>query len=250
MDKNIAIKLTKLSELQEVDTHLNDISKLRGTLPEEVSGLESDIETLFTAIEERTSLLTALREEVINKKAFIKQAEKKLQHYEAQQMKVRNNREYDAITKELELHKLDIQLAEKFLRSAYGNIEQDQANLEELSKLLKLKEADLVLKKEDLEVILKASEAEERLLHEKRKEIIAVLGEPLYLAYERIRKNVPNNLAVVTIKKGACGGCCIVIPPQQKIGVYERNKIVLCEHCGRMLIALEQPIGDALLFVG
>lgn len=248
MDKNIAIKLTKLSELQETDTHLNDIFKLRGTLPEEVYALETHIETLSATIQERESLLIALREEVASKKSFIKQAEKKLQQYEAQQMEVRNNREYDAITKELELHKLDSQLAEKFLHAAYGDIEHEQANLEGLCKLLESKEADLVLKKEELQIILKASETEECTLHEKRKAIIAVLGEPLYLAYERIRNNVPNNLAVVPIKKGACGGCCIVIPPQQKIGVYERNKIVLCEHCGRMLIALEQPI-DALLFV-
>lgn len=248
MDKNIAIKLTKLSELQEVDTHLNDILKLRGTLPEEVSTLEAQIEALYETIQERTSLLNALREEVVCKKAFIKQAEKKLQQYETQQMEVRNNREYDAITKELELHRLDIQLGEKFLRNAYENIEQDQASLEKDSKLLESKKADLVLKQEELEIILKASETEEQALLETRKALISVLGEPLYLAYEKIRKNVPNSLAVVSIKKGACGGCCIVIPPQQKIGVYERNKIVLCEHCGRMLIALEQPI-DALLFV-
>ena len=249
MDKNISIKLTKLSELQETDTHLNDILKLRGTLPEEVYALETYIETLSATIKERESLLATLREEVVSKKTFLKEAEKKCQQYEAQQMEVRNNREYDAITKELELHKLDIQLAEKFLHAAYGNIAQEQANLENLCKLLESKEADLVLKKEELQVILKASEADEHALHEKRKTIIGVLGEPLYLAYERIRKNVPNNLAVVPIKKRACGGCCIVIPPQQKIGVYERNKIVLCEHCGRMLIALEQPI-DELMFVG
>ncbi|WP_419241257.1 zinc ribbon domain-containing protein [Cardinium endosymbiont of Nabis limbatus] len=248
MDKNIAIKLTKLYELQETDTHINDILKLRGTLPEEVYVLERDIETLSTTIQSRASLLTTLREEVANKKAFIKQTEKKLQQYESQQMEVRNNREYDAITKELELHKLDIQLAEKFLHTAYRNIEQEEADLEASSKLLESKKADLVLKKEELQLILKASEKEESALHEKRKTVIAVLGEPLYLAYERIKNNVPNNLAVVPIKKGACGGCCIVIPPQQKIGVYERNKIVLCEHCGRMLIALEQPI-DKLLFV-
>ncbi|AXI24401.1 C4-type zinc ribbon domain [Cardinium endosymbiont of Sogatella furcifera] len=248
MDKNIAIKLTKLSELQETDTHLNDIAKLRGTLPDEVYALEAHIETLSATIQERTALLTELREEVVHKKAFIKQAEKKCQQYEVQQMEVRNNREYDAITKELELHKLDIQLAEKFLRTAYGSIEQEEVHVEGLCKLLASKKADLILKKEELQIILQASEAEERRLHEKRKETRTMLGEPLYLAYERIRKNVPNNLAVVPIKKGACGGCCIVIPPQQKIGVYERNKIVLCEHCGRMLIALEQPI-DALLFV-
>lgn len=248
MDKNIGIKLTKLSEIQEIDTHLNDLIKLRGTLPEEVSLLEADIENLRATIKSHESSLTDLRQEIVNKKAFIKQAEKKLQQYESQQMDVRNNREYDAITKELELHKLDMQLAEKFLRTAYVTIEQDQANLEDLCKLLEAKQADLVLKKEELEVILKASHAEESLLHEKRKNIIDLLSEPLYIAYERIRKNVPNNLAVVPIKKGACAGCCIVIPPQQKIGVYERNKIVLCEHCGRMLIALEQPI-DALLFV-
>lgn len=247
MDKNIVIKLTKLSELQETDTHLNNILKLRGTLPEEVYALETHIETLSATIQEREGLFTALREEVVSKKAFIKQAEKKLQQYEAQQMEVRNNREYDAITKELELHKLDIQLAEKFIRTAYVNIEQEQASLEELCKLLESKEADLILKKEELQLILQASQTEESALHKKRKDIIAMLGEPLYLAYEKIRKNVPNNLAVVPIKKGACGGCCIVIPPQQKIGVYERNKIVLCEHCGRMLIALEQPI-DTLLF--
>ena len=139
MDKNIAIKLKKLSDIQDVDTNLNNILKLRGTLPEEVSKLEAQIEALSATIEERALLLTKLKEEVVHKKAFIKQGEKKLQQYEAQQMEVRNNREYDAITKELDLHRLDIQLAEKFLHNAYGNIEQDEANLEAFSKLLESK---------------------------------------------------------------------------------------------------------------
>lgn len=248
MDKNITTKLVQLAEIQKIDTHLDAIVKLRGNLPEEVDTLEEGIASLYSNIKEHESLLITLREDMVSKKASIKSSEKKIQQYESQQMDVRNNREYDAITKELELHKLDIQLAEKFLRTAYEQIEQGNATLVELNKLVKLKESDLIVKKEELEVILKESEAEEDALHKKRKGIVAVLGQPLYLAYEKIRHNVKNNLAVVAIKKGACGGCCIVIPPQQKLGVYERSKIVLCEHCGRMLVAPEQP-ADSPLFI-
>ncbi|ROT47221.1 zinc ribbon domain-containing protein [Candidatus Cardinium hertigii] len=242
MDKNILPKLMQLIEIQEVDTCLDEIVKLRGTLPEEVEVLEKRIEKLSAKIAENTSLLTTLREEIVNKKAFIKDTEKKIQHYEARQMEVRNNREYDAIAKEIELYKLDIQLAEKFLRTAYTKVEQDHNDLEELHKLLKVQENDFFIKKQELESILKVSAAEERALHTKRVCIVTALGESLYMAYERIRQSVQNNLVVVSIKKGACGGCCIVIPPQQKLEVYERNKIVFCEHCGRMLVASEQSI--------
>ncbi|WP_339044194.1 zinc ribbon domain-containing protein [Cardinium endosymbiont of Tipula unca] len=242
MDKDIAIKLTKLSDIQEVDIHLSDIIKLRGTLPDEVDALQQDIEKLCVKMQETKDLLATLQGDIISKKELIKTTEKKVQRYETQQMDVRNNREYDAITKELELSKLDIQLAEKFLRTAYDKIEKEQIYLEEISRFLKTKESDLVLKKQDLETILEASKAEEDALYKKREEVKNALGEALYVAYERIRSNVPNNLAVVSVKKGACSGCCIVIPPQQKLVVHERNKIVFCEHCGRMLIAPEDAV--------
>ncbi|TDG95733.1 zinc ribbon domain-containing protein [Cardinium endosymbiont of Culicoides punctatus] len=240
MDKNIAIKLTKLSDIQEVDIHLNDIIKLRGTLPDEVSALQRYIKKMSEKIVENEDLLATLQQDIVNKKEFLKTTEKKVQRYEAQQMEVRNNREYDAITKELELSKLDMQLAEKFLRTAYEKIEKGNIDLEELNKLLKIKENELTLKNQELETILKASKTEEDKLNRKRENIKNTLGEMLYNTYERIRTNVPNSLAVVSIKKGACGGCCIVIPPQQKLVIYERNKIVSCEHCGRMIIASEE----------
>lgn len=248
MDKDIAIKLTKLSDIQQVDMHLSDIIKLRGTLPDEVDALQQGIKKLCVKIKETEDLLATLQGDIVSKKELIKTTEKKVQRYETQQMDVRNNREYDAITKELELAKLDIQLADKFLRTAYDKVEKEHIHLEEINGLLKTKESDLIFKNQDLETILKASKTEEHELYKQREDIKNTLGEALYVAYERIRSNVPNNLAVVPVKKGACGGCCIVIPPQQKLVVHERNKIVFCEHCGRMLIAPEDPV-DASSFL-
>ncbi|HLP34585.1 MAG TPA: C4-type zinc ribbon domain-containing protein [Amoebophilaceae bacterium] len=242
MDKTISHKLTKLSELQNIDLHLDGILKLRGTLPDEVNLLRIDIQNRSLQIQEQEALTARLQEEIVEKKEFVKQTENKVQKYEAQQMEVRNNREYDAITKELELHKLDIQLANKFLRTAYQKIEQEKNAIEELKRLTSTQQGDLAVKQKELDAIFKATEQEEEALHQTRTAILNDLDEPLYLAYERIRKNAVNNLAVVSIKKGACGGCCIVIPPHQKLGVYERNKIVLCEHCGRMLIVPEHAM--------
>jgi predicted nucleic acid-binding Zn-ribbon protein len=250
MDKTISHKLTKLSELQDIDLQLDAILKLRGTLPEEVNLLRMAIQSRSLQIQEQEGLVVRLQEEIVENKEFIKQTENKVQKYEAQQMEVRNNREYDAIIKELELHKLDIQLANKFLRTAYQKIEQEKNSIEELKRLSNAQQADLLVKQKELDAIFKSTEQEEDALHQTRTAILSDLEEPLYLAYERIKKNTVNNLAVVSIKKGACGGCCIVIPPHQKLGVYERNKIVLCEHCGRMLIVPEHAMDtlDVLSF--
>lgn len=248
MDNLIATKLTQLVVLQEIDTQLNNILKLRGTLPEEVGLLEQDIEKLSDKIVDSDDLLVKLQDEVLQKKTFIKQSEKKIQQYKTQQMEVRNNREYDAITKELELQELDIQLAEKFLRTAHERVAQMAIDLDGLRLKLSQKKDHLVVKKEELALILKASEAEEEGLYKQRADVVATVGEPLYMTYERIRKSVHNNLSVVSIHKGACGGCCIVLPSQQKLEVYERTKIVLCEYCGRMLIASEEVMDDAALF--
>ncbi|MDD9139855.1 MAG: C4-type zinc ribbon domain-containing protein [Candidatus Cardinium sp.] len=248
MDTNIADKLAQLFQIQEMDIQLDNIIKLGGSLPEEVRALEEHIKKLHKEIVDNKVLLSSLQEEIAQKKAFTKQVEKKIQQYESQQMEVRNNREYDIITKELELQQLDIQLAEKFLRTAYGKIDQITLDTEELKKILQTKEKELLTKQQELTLILQANETESSLLQQKREVLVMELEELLYLNYERIRKSVQNKLAVVSLRKGGCGGCCIVIPPQQKLEIYERNKIIYCEHCGRMLIALEKPT-DPSLFV-
>ncbi|MBX9890122.1 MAG: hypothetical protein K2X94_02550 [Amoebophilaceae bacterium] len=239
MDKNISNHLKKLIDIQEIDTNLGGIIKLRGTLPEEVNELIQDIEKLSTEKEERTTLLATLEHDMLSNKEFVKQTENKVLKYESQQMEVRNNREYDAITNELELHKLDIQLANKFLSTAYEKLAQETSILEDLHTLLAQKKIDLELKKKELETILQATETEEDALNTKRAAIVSSLDPLLYLAYEKTRTSVSNNLAVVPIKKNACAGCCIVIPPQQRLSVYECSKVVICEYCGRMLIVPE-----------
>jgi len=237
MNKNIADNLTWLLSIQEIDTHLDGILKLRGTLPDEVNKLVQEIEKGSTEMSERIAMLDTLDKDIMSNREFIKQTECKVLKYESQQMEVRNNREYDAITNELELHKLDIQLANRCLSTAYEKVAQEKAAIQALKQYLERKEADLCLKQKELEVILQETQKEENSLHSKRAEIIASIDSPLYLAYEKIRANVTNNLAVASIKKSACEGCCIVIPTHQRLSVYERNKIVFCEYCGRMLIA-------------
>lgn len=245
MDKTISHKLRKLSELQNIDLQADGILKLRGTLPEEVEQLRMDIQNRLAQKQTQELLVERLQEEIIGKKEFIKQTEAKIQKYEAQQMEVRNNREYEAITKELELHQLDIQLAHKFLRTAYQHIEQKKSSIEQLNEVVRSQQADLLLKQQELDAIFQSTEREELALQQLRAAVLSELEEPFYLTYERIRANTANNLAVATIKKGACGGCCILIPPHQKLGVCERNKIVLCEHCGRILMAPDDA-ADAL----
>jgi predicted nucleic acid-binding Zn-ribbon protein len=157
-------------------------------------------------------------------------------------MNVRNNREYDAITKELELQDLEIQVSKKKIVETGLRIESKKVELEELSNLMKDRQKDLDLKKEELSTIISESEAEESKLQTERDKAAKKVDERLIKSYTKIRANAKNGLAVVMVKRGACGGCFNTVPPQRQADIREKKKLIVCEHCGRILAGVEDEV--------
>src|SRR5690606_4650795 len=155
---------------------------------------------------------------------------------EGQQAKVRNNREYDSLTKEVEFQNLEIQLAEKRIKEAKSIIDNKKAVVDESSKLLEERKKDLDVKKKELDAIIAETEKEEKQLQKKSDEAASHIEERLLSAYHRIRSNARNGLAVVPVERGSCGGCFNSIPPQRQLDIGSHKKIIVCEHCGRILV--------------
>lgn len=242
MENTVAQKLDALEKLQSIDSQIDEIKKIRGALPEEVQDLEDEIAGYQTRISKQEDDLQGLEGSIIANKAAIKDAEKLIKKYEEQQMNVRNNREYDAITKETELQQLEIQILEKRIKEAYEKIELKKQEIEETKSKLTDKENDLKSKQEELEEIIKESEADEEQSDKEREKAAKNVDERLLKSYEKVRKNMRNGLAVVPVKRGACGGCFNVVPPQKQAEIRERKKIIVCEHCGRILSNVEDEI--------
>ena len=244
MDSSITNQLTKLYDLQKIDTHLDCLIELRGNLPHEVEQLNQEIQLLVTTIEQQKAFMVQLDKDIAEKKVEIRHLEEKIQKYESQQLEVTNEQEYDAITQELEYHVLEKQLAEKFVRTSYHKIEQEQMGIRQNEQLYQTKNDDLLSKRKALDDILQDTQSEESDLQERRQVLVTELEPSFYESYERIRLNTSNNLAVVSLIKGACGGCCIVVPSYQRLLAYERNELVHCDYCGRMIILPEGAISD------
>ena len=235
MEKTVAKKLEALIKLQSIDSKINDIKKIRGVLPDEVMDLEDEIAGYQTRMNRQNDDLKEYDALISSKRTAIKDAERLISKYEEQQMNVRNNREYDAITKEMELQKLEIQILEKKIKESYGKIETKKGEVAETKSLLDEKLLDLTAKKEELTLITSESEEDERKLNKSRKTATKNVDERLFNSYDRIRTNMRNGLAVVSVKRGACGGCFNVVPPQKQAEIREKKKIIVCEHCGRIL---------------
>lgn len=234
MEKTIEDTLNSLSKLQEIDSKLDAIIKVRGALPEEVNDLEDEVAGYQTRVEKHMADLEECKSEITDKKNGIKESEKLIKKYEEQQMNVRNNREYDAITKEMELQTLEIEFSEKKIKEALGNIEIKKEEVENAKELLKKREKDLVSKKGELGVLTTESEEEEAKLLKNKTKANKKVDERLLNSYEKIRMNARNGLAVVQVKRGACGGCFNIVPPQRQADIREKKKIIVCEHCGRI----------------
>ncbi len=244
MDNSVEKKLKALQKLQNLDSSLDEIKKVRGDLPEEVRDLEDEIAGYETRVGKFESELGELENTISDKKQAVKDSEALIKKYEDQQMKVRNNREYDAITKEIELQQLEIQISEKKTKEAYHLIELKNKEIEETKTLLSERNEDLTRKQEELEVIISESEEEERKLREDREKAVKGVDERLLYSYDRIRKNARNGLAVVHVKRDACGGCFNTVPPQRQVDIREKKKIIACEHCGRILADVEMVIEE------
>lgn len=229
-------KLQNLYELQRIDTEIDKIKTLRGELPLEVQDLEDEIAGLETRIENLKVELGELDKTASSRKMDIKKAEEAIKKYSEQLDNVRNNREYDALSKEIEFQKLEIELQEKRIREAQKAKAEKEALMEESKKRYADKVSDLEAKKGELNDIINETHKDEESLQSKSEELAATIDERLLTAYRRIRSNARNGLAVVTVDRDACGGCFNKIPPQRQLDIRSRKKIIVCEYCGRILI--------------
>lgn len=235
MEITIADKLASLLELQDIDSKLDELRKLRGDLPEEVKDLEDEVIGIETRISKFQKEIETVEEEINKHKLNKKDSEKLIVKYKDQQMNVRNNREYDAISKELELQELEIQLSEKRIREAEYRIKTKQQEIEETETALNSRKTVLEQKRKELDKLINEShEEEEKLLKQSEKQSKKV-EDRLLKAYTRIRSGAKNGLAVVAVDRGACGGCFNVVPPQRQADIMDKQKIIICEHCGRIL---------------
>ncbi|MEO6902675.1 MAG: C4-type zinc ribbon domain-containing protein [Bacteroidia bacterium] len=232
-------KLRALYELQQIDSKIDKIKTVRGELPLEVRDLEDLVTGLETRVTNFTEELKTLEESIVEKKNVIKDAQTLIKKYETQQGKVRNNREFDAITKETEFQNLEIQLAEKRIKEYKANIIAKQEVIAKSEEDLKDRKKDLKIKQQELNDIVSETEKEEQALLKKSKNSESIIEERLLNAYKRIRANVVNGLGVVTIERDACGGCFNKIPPQRHLDIKTHKKVIVCEHCGRILVDAE-----------
>jgi predicted nucleic acid-binding Zn-ribbon protein len=229
-------KLQALYNLQKVDSEVDKIKILRGELPLEVRDLEDEIAGLQTRVEKLEVELKDNDTAINNKNIEIEEAKALIKKYEEQQNNVRNNREFDALTKEVEFQNLEIELCEKKIREFKFRIEEINKTLENSKAFIGERTKDLELKKEELEDITKETQKEEDELNKKSEEIAETIDERLVVAYKRIRSNARNGLSVVTVERDACGGCFNKIPPQRQLDIRMRNRITVCEYCGRILV--------------
>jgi len=229
-------KLRALYDLQLIDSRIDKIRDVRGELPLEVRDLEDDIEGLNTRIEKVNVSLKELEDQISYKKNLIDEAKALIKKYTEQQKNVRNNREFDSLTKETEYQELEIQLAEKNINEYKAQIELKKESIEEVEAKLKDKSEHLDHKNKELDTILKETEKEENMLLKKSDDYKKLIEERLLFSYSKIRGNVKNGLAIVPVERGAAGGSYFTIPPQVQMEIASRKKIITDEHSGRILI--------------
>lgn len=229
-------KLKALFDLQKVCTQIDKIHTLRGELPLEVQDLEDEIEGLQTRTVNLEEEVKKLSNDIVNRKNAIKEAELQIKKYEAQQETVRNNREYDAISKEIEYQELEKQLCEKKIKEHSADMENKQHMLNDARDQVKDREIDLEVKRKELETIEEETKGDVEKLEKKASDISKNIDERLLTAFNRIRSGARNGLAVVTVQRDACGGCFNKIPPQRQLDIRLRKKIIVCEYCGRILV--------------
>lgn len=237
VDYSMQEKILALYELQKIDSKVDEINKVKGELPLEVQDLEDEMTGMKTRIDNINAEIDELNTLTKQRKREVDQARVMINNYKEQQNNVRNNREFDAITKEIEYQELEIELAEKRLKEYAAGIKTKKLQLEEAEAAVKDRETDYNAKKAELDGIETETAplvaeygAQAELAREK-------IDERLLSAYERIRRNVRNGLAVVTVKRDACGGCFNRIPPQRQVDIRQGKKIIICEYCGRILVA-------------
>lgn len=241
-DVPVSTKLDNLLNLQRLDSQLDEIKRVRGDLPEEVRDLEDEIAGYETRVKKFDEEASSLTQNVQQRRAAIKEAEGLIKRYEEQQTNVRNNREYEAISKEVELQRLEIQIAEKKIREAQYHLDLKNTEIAGTKQRLAERRKDLENKKGELDALLAESEADEQTIIGRREEATKLVEERLLSAYNRIRTNMRNGLAVVTVRRDACGGCFNTVPPQRQADIAGKKKVIICEHCGRILADVDLQV--------
>ncbi len=236
IEKTVKSKLTALYRLQSIDFQIDRLRSVRGELPLEVQDLEDEIAGLETRVEKFNSEIQELETEISNKKIAAQESLELIKKYEAQQMNVRNNREYDSLSKEIEYQTLEAQLAEKKMKEFAAEAEAKRELLKDLDEELAERQKNLEEKVAELNDIVAETEKDEAVLLKKSEEQRARIEERLLTAYQRIRDNARNGLAVVPVERDACGGCFNKIPPQRHLDIRLHKKIIVCEYCGRILV--------------
>ncbi len=245
-------RLRALYDLQIIDSRIDEIRNVRGELPLEVRDLEDEVAGLNMRLEKLVANLEVIDNDIAGKKNLIEESKALMKKYSEQQKNVRNNREYNSLTKEIEFQELEIELAEKHIKEFKVQIEQKKEVIAETKDRLKGRQTHLKHKKSELDAILAETEKEEKALIQKSEDYKEQIEDRLVAAYTRIRNNVKNGLAVVPIERGASGGSFFTIPPQVQVEIASRKKVITDEHSGRILVdaalAEEQKAKMAKMF--
>jgi predicted nucleic acid-binding Zn-ribbon protein len=236
VDKSVEKTLVALYKLQTIFSRIDQVRVIRGELPLEVSDLEDECLGLQTRIDKFKEITSAYQQDIANKQELIKKSQTQIAKYKEQLDNVRNNREYDALSKEIEYEGLDIQLNEKKIRENTAKINTKQTEIDELVKELEVTKSELDSKKQELNTIVTETEKEETELLEEEKAQEAKIDSRMLSAFTRIRSNMRNGLATVKVDRNACGGCFSKISPQRQLDIRMHKKIIVCEFCGRILV--------------
>ena len=229
-------RLKALYQLQTIDSQVDKIRIVRGELPVEIEDLEDLIAGLQTRLEKLNSELDGINNDLLSKKNAILDAEALVKKYEKQLKNIKNNREFSSLTKELEYKGLEIQLNEKHISELKAKVLHKEEVINELKGQVSDREEELSVKNKELAAIVKETEKEEKSLLKKSDKAQEIIEERLLSAYTRIRSKVKNGLAVVSIDRDACGGCFNQIPPQRQLDIQMHKKVIVCEHCGRIIV--------------
>jgi predicted nucleic acid-binding Zn-ribbon protein len=236
-DYSMEEKIMALYELQQIDSKIDEINKVKGELPLEVADLEDEIAGLHTRIENINAEMEELNALTRQRKREGTEAKALIDRYEEQQKNVRNNREFDALTKEIEFQKLEIELANKRLKEYAAAAKIKKAQADDAEAIVEDRKLDLAQKRTELESIEEETAKDIEALRVQEAEAQKKIDARMLSAYSRIRGNMHNGLAVVTVKRDACGGCFNRIPPQRQVEIRQNKKIIICEYCGRILVA-------------
>lgn len=235
-DLSVEERLKALYQLQTTLSAIDEERALRGELPLEVQDLEDEIAGLTTRVEKIKNDIKEFEDAVKQKKAEIAEAQASVERYKTQLNDVKNNREYDTLSKEIEFQTLEIELCNKKIREANTKVEEKTADLKATEEQIADRRQALEEKKSELDEIMDETRAEEERLKEKAKELEVKIEPRLLASFKRIRKNARNGLGIVYVQRDACGGCFNKIPPQRQLDIKMHKKIIVCEYCGRILI--------------